>query len=182
MTLWSVVVGLGFSLIGAVCVLLVIVGLPGAWIMLAVAALIDLLLAPRVGDGAAFFGWWAIGAGAVVALLGEVIETLAAAEGARRGGASVRGAIGATIGGIVGAIAGTILIPILVVGSLVGAALVAVAGAVLGELTREGMRSRATAKPATGAAIGKGLGGCAKAGDTIVALRDRKSTRLNSSH
>lgn len=158
MTLWSVGVGLVFALVGAGCVLLVVVGLPGAWIMLAIALLTDLLLAPRVGDGEAFFGWWAIGVGAVVALLGEALETLAAAEGARRGGASVRGAWGAVIGGLIGGLAGTVLIPIPIVGSLAGAALGALGGAVVGELTREGMRLRDTAKPATGAAIGKVLG------------------------
>jgi len=167
-TLWSTAVGLAFALLGAVCVLLVVLGLPGAWIMLAVAVLIDLLLAPAVGDGQAFFGWPAIAVAAGVALIGEVLETLAAAEGARRGGASVRGAVGATIGGIIGAIAGTIFIPILLVGSLIGAALGAVAGAMVGELSRPGVRLRDTAKPATGAAIGKVLGSLAKIPCAVV--------------
>lgn len=162
MTWLSATVGILFALVGAACVLIVAIGLPGAWIMLGIAVLLDLLLAPSVGDGQAFFGWTAIGVGAGVALLGEVVETWAAAEGARRGGASRRGAIGALLGGLAGGIAGTVLIPIPLVGSLVGAALGALSGAVIGELTREGVTLRDTAKPATGAAIGKVLGILAK--------------------
>jgi len=157
-TIWSASIGLGFGLVGACCVLLVVVGLPGAWIMLAIAMLTDLLLAPRVGDGAPFFGWTVIGVGAAVALLGEILETVAAAEGARRGGASARGAWGALLGGLIGGIAGTVLIPVPIVGSLAGAAIGALGGAVIGELSREGTRLRDTAKPAAGAAIGKLLG------------------------
>lgn len=167
-TAWSVVIGSGFALFGVVCVAAVVLGLPGAWIMVAVAVLIDLLLAPSIGDGQPFFGWWSIGAAGGVALVGELIEAFAAAEGARRGGASVRGAVGATIGGIVGAIVGTLVIPILVVGTLTGAALGAVAGAVIGELTREGVKLRETAKPAMGAAIGKVLGTIAKIPCAVV--------------
>jgi len=161
-TVWSVTIGIVFAAVGAACVLAVAIGLPGAWIMLAIAALTDLLLAPRVGDGQPFFGWVAIGVCAGIALLGEVVELLAAAEGARRGGASKRGAIGALVGGLIGGIAGTILILIPLVGTLIGAAIGALAGAALGELTRKGVTLRDTAKPATGAAIGKVLGILAK--------------------
>ena len=168
MTIWSALVGSIFGLVGAACVVLVVLGLPGAWIMLAIAVATDLLLAPSVGDGQPFFGWAAIGVAAGVALAGEIVETLAAAEGARRGGASRRGAIGAAIGGIIGALAGTVLIPVPLVGSLVGAALGAVAGAMVGELSRDGVRLRDTAKPATGAAIGKVLGTIAKIPCAVV--------------
>jgi len=167
-TLWSGIIGGLFALLGACCVVLVVIGLPGAWIMVAIAVVTDLLVAPSVGDGQPFFGWLAIGIGAGIALAGEVIETLAAAEGARRGGATKRGAIGAAIGGIIGALAGTILIPVPLVGSLIGAALGAVAGAVIGEVSRDGVRLRDTAKPATGAAIGKVLGTIAKIPCVVV--------------
>lgn len=162
MTLWSAIVGVTFAVIGGLCVILVAIGLPGAWIMLGIAVITDLLLAPSVGSGQTFFGWTAIGTCAGVAVLGEVVELWAAAEGARRGGASARGAVGALVGGLVGGIAGTLLIPIPLVGSLAGAALGALGGAVIGELTREGVTLRDTAKPATGAAIGKVLGILAK--------------------
>lgn len=168
MTLWSALVGTLFGLGGAACVALVVIGLPGSWIMLAVAVATDLFLAPHVGGGGPFFGWTAIVASAVVAVVGELLETFAAAEGARRGGATARGAIGATIGGIIGAVLGTVLIPILVVGTLAGAAIGAVLGAVIGESSRQGVRLRDTAKPAAGAAIGKVLGSLAKVPCAVV--------------
>jgi len=161
-------VGTLFGLAGAACVFLVVIGLPGSWIMLAVAVATDLLLAPNVGSGEPFFGWTAIGASAAVAVVGEALETFAAAEGARRGGATARGAIGATIGGIIGALLGTVFIPILVVGTLAGAAGGAVFGAVIGEMSRQGVRLRDTAKPATGAAIGRVLGSLAKVPCAVV--------------
>lgn len=169
MTLWSALVGSFFGLIGAACVVLVVIGLPGTWIMLAIATLLDLLLAPSVGDGAAFFGWKALGICAGVGVVGEILELFLAAEGARRGGASRRGAIGATIGGIIGAILGTIFLWFIpIIGSLIGAVVGAVGGAILGELSRGNVAIRDTAKPATGAAIGRVLGTLSKIPCAVV--------------
>lgn len=160
MTWIGVASGSTFALLGAACVLLVLVGAPGIWLMVLGAICTDVFLAPRIGDGGAIFGWIPIGIAAALAVAAEVVEVAAAADGPRRGGPTRAGAIGALIGGIGGGILGTIfLLP--VVGSLIGAAMGAVAGAVVGELS-VGRTLRQSAKPAAGAAAGRLLGTLAK--------------------
>src|SRR5947207_493564 len=63
-----------------------------------------------------------------IAATGEALELLSGAWGARKGGASRRGATGALLGGFIGAVLGTFVIAIPLVGSLLGAC----AGACLG--------------------------------------------------
>lgn len=148
-----------FSLFGLVCVLSVAVGLPGTWLLLLVAVLIELsdpLWLPA-GDRSTF-SWWTLGAVFLIAVLGEVLESAASAIGAKYGGASRRGMIGSLVGALIGGIAGTILILIPVVGSVVGAVLGAAVGASLGEMTVDGTRLGSTMRPAGGAAIGRLLG------------------------
>lgn len=83
-------------------------------------------------------GWGVVIALFLFAVVGELIELLTAALGAKRAGASKRGAILALIGSLVGGVIGMFVgIPIPVIGPLVGAVLCggvgALAGAVLGE-------------------------------------------------
>lgn len=97
------------------CLALVLLGLPGTWILLGSAALVDAL------TPADLFSARTIWMGVVLALLGEALEFFAGAQGAKRAGAGRRGTRGALIGGIAGAIVGGLLLPIPLVGSLVGA-------------------------------------------------------------
>lgn len=147
-----------FTLLGLACVLLTILGVPGTWILIALAVGIDLV-----------DGWWlpeperptfsitilvvAVG----LALLGELVEFLASAFGAQRGGASRRGILGALVGSLVGAVLGTVVIPVPVVGTLAGAVLGSFGGALLGEVSA-GSSVERSMRPATGAAIGRVLG------------------------
>jgi hypothetical protein len=74
---------------GAGCVALVAVGLPGTWLMLGIAILIELVdrfYLPAASPHT--FGWWTLGTCAVLSLAGELLETLTGAAGARRTGAS----------------------------------------------------------------------------------------------
>ncbi|MBI4600965.1 MAG: DUF456 domain-containing protein [Planctomycetes bacterium] len=109
-------------------VLLVAMSLPGTWLIVLATASVAWL---RWESG--MLGWVPLVAVLGLAVLGEVLELVAGALGARKAGASVRGALGAMAGGIAGGILGTIFIPVLVVGSVLGAALGAFGGAVLGE-------------------------------------------------
>lgn len=102
---------------------LVIVGLPGIWIAIAIALIVEWWQPGSVG-------WWAIGISAALAALAEIAEFFAGAAGAGAAGGSKRAAFAAIAGGIVGAILGTIflaMIPILgtIIGSVVGAGLAA---------------------------------------------------------
>jgi uncharacterized protein YqgC (DUF456 family) len=154
----AVSVGVLFCLAGLACLALSILGMPGVWILIALAVGIDLI-----------DGWWleasqrptfSIGvlvAAVLLAAAGELVEFLASAVGASRGGASRRGIVGSLLGALFGALAGTLLIPVPVVGTLAGAVAGSFLGAVLGELAA-GRTARGSIRPATGAAIGRVLG------------------------
>jgi uncharacterized protein YqgC (DUF456 family) len=149
-----------FALLGLGCLLLVVVGLPGTWVLLGLAFVlegVDAALLP--GDTAVTFGWELLALCAGLALVGEGIEALAGMAGAKFGGGSRRAMVGAFAGGIVGAIFLTPVLPIPVVGTLVGAMLGAFLGAFVGEATGAEARGREhNLRAAFGAAIGK-LGG-----------------------
>jgi uncharacterized protein len=149
-----------FCALGALCVFSIIFSIPGAWIMLALAGVIEFCdqfyLPPERQQT---FGWWVLGVCLGLVALSEVLEFAAGAAGAKSGGASRRGMIGALIGGIVGAIALTGLIPIPVIGSLIGAMVGSFAGAIIGEVSGEKPKTvGGSMKPAIGATIGRLVG------------------------
>lgn len=161
----SLLVALLFTLLGLGCLVLVVIGLPGTWILIALAVIVELIDRHYL-DGAdpETYGWWTIGACAALALVGEVIEAVAGAAGTKAGGGSRRGMVGAMIGGIVGAIVFTPLIPIPVVGTLIGALVGTFAGAVIAERSREEPPDApSTLKAAGGATVGRLLGTVGKA-------------------
>lgn len=157
-----------FALFGLGCVLLMLLGLPGTWFMIGLAVLVDLV-----------DGWWlpqedrptfsilVLGIAVALAALGELLEFVASALGAKKAGATGRGVFGALAGSLVGAVAGTVLVPIPVVGTLAGAVAGSFAGAVLGEVSA-GRSIEHTMKPATGAAIGRVLGTLGKLPFTVA--------------
>lgn len=182
-----ILVGIVFFVLGAVCVISIILQLPGAWIMIALALVIELidgLWLPETRTST--FGvwvvseWWIIVTCLLLAGLGEVLEFFAGVLGAKKGGASKRGMWGSLIGGIAGAIIFTfVLVVIPVIGSLIGAVIGTFVGAVIGELSappaevdgetvipsmKTDLRGkvRGSLKPATGATIGRILGTLSK--------------------
>jgi hypothetical protein len=167
--------GLGlFALLGVGCVLLVVMQLPGLWLMLLLAAGLQCLDAFVLHEDPGSAGWWALGIAFLLAVAGEVVETAAGAAGAHVGGGRRRGMVGALLGAMLGAVLGTFIIPIPVIGSLLGAIGGAFAGAMVGEMTGAQGRSVAAAlKPASGAAAGRAAGTlakCALAGIALVVL------------
>ena len=91
-----ILVGLVFTVVGFICVLTVVIQLPGVWMILALAVIIevlDTLYLPE--DRATTFGWWLLGGCTLLAVIGEIIEFGAGALGAKHGGSSRRGMIGA---------------------------------------------------------------------------------------
>lgn len=155
-----------FLLVGLGCMILIVFQLPGVWILLALALLIE------VFDGwylteepPVTFGWWVLGLGLGLAALGELIEFVAGMMGAKKAGSSRRGMWGALIGGIVGAF--LLAVPIPIVGALIGAIVGTFAGAFLAEMTVHEATVRGSVKPAMGASIGRILG---TAGKLAVAI------------
>jgi uncharacterized protein YqgC (DUF456 family) len=157
----EILVSFGFAIFAALCVGLVAVGLPGAWIMIFAAVLIDVLDGLWLPAGAPLtFHPLTLGIAAVVAGVGELLEFMLSAAGAKRFGASGRGMIGSVVGGVLGAIGGTVVLPI--AGTIMGALIGTAAGAIAGE-TYGGEKSvREAARPAVGAVIGRVLGTLAK--------------------
>lgn len=134
-------------------VALTLLTLPGTWLMVA-AALGLQAYAPGT------FSWWVIGAVIALAALGELIEFLASAAGAKTGGGSNRSMLGATVGSLVGAVLGSpFLFPL---GTIVGGVVGAGAGAVLTEKVWVRRTWGQSAKAGGGAAVGRFIATIAK--------------------
>lgn len=157
-----------FVLLGLICLGLIVVGLPGSWILLGLAVAMELTdhlwLDPAVP---ALFGWWIIIACVIIGLIGEALELATSAVGTKVGGGNKRGMIGSLIGGMLGGLIGTGLLP--VIGTLIGALLGTFAGALVGEITGPDPKETKEALPAAIAAtIGRVVGTVAKLGFAIV--------------
>ena len=131
------------------CLLTVLLTLPGTWLMLGATALVAWL---RWDEG--MISPWTLAALLALAIAGEFLETLSSSAGARRAGASRWGSLGALAGGIVGAVAGTFVIPVPLFGSLIGACAGAAGGAVLLELST-GRPADQSARAGVGAGVGR---------------------------
>ena len=132
----------------------ILFGLPGTWLMLLCAAVVDWWLAD-----APMVGWTILLACAGLATLGEILEFFLGAAGSRGAGGSRRAAALAIVGGIVGAILGTPVVPLL--GTLIGACIGAFAGSMLGDLWA-GRPLIHTVEAGKGAAVGRFWGTVAK--------------------
>jgi uncharacterized protein YqgC (DUF456 family) len=115
---------------------LALVGLGGTWIMVGVSVLYTWLI-PAASPFQ--LGWTAVISLAVLAALGEGIEFLAGALGARKAGGSRRSIVlslvGSVFGSLLGAVAGSVVLPI--IGTLIGAILCAGLGAMGGSILGE---------------------------------------------
>jgi len=171
----TIAVAATFAFFGALTAATVLVGLPGTWMLLLLAVILELADGYLLGGAGTAtapvtFGWWLIGGGVAMAVVGEVLDLAAGALGAKQGGASRRGVLGAFLGGMGGALFGTFLLPIPLVGTLVGALAGTFFGALVGEMNDpEQKRSADEAlKPAAAATIGRVLGTIGKAGIASV--------------
>lgn len=150
------------TVLNAAGLLLVVLGLPGTWLMVAAT----LLVAWWHGDfgggsGTAMFATPVLVTIVALAAAGEITEFLAGVAGTKTAGGTRRGAIGALVGTLIGGIVGTFLIPIPVIGSLVGAC----AGAAIGAWGLElsgGRTMKASVRSGVGAGVGRFAGTVAK--------------------
>lgn len=117
----------GLTVLNVIFWVAVLFNLPGTWLMVLLAALIEWWQPDEF-----LYSWPVLYVAAGLALWGEILEFALGAKGARRAGGSKRGAVLAIVGGIVGAVIGTPLAPIL--GTLIGACAGAFAGSLLGDL------------------------------------------------
>lgn len=114
-----------------------LLSLPGNWIVVALVGLYA-WLGPEAGRVAV--AWPVVAVLGAIAVVGEVVEFVAAAFGAQRAGASRRSTMYAIVGSIGGALVGMVfgsLIPIPIVGQLVGALMCGAGGATVGAMYGE---------------------------------------------
>lgn len=106
---------------------IIIVNLPGLWLMTLAAAIYGLLTHFTLITPKTIIVLLAL------SLLGEIVDVVAAGVGAKRAGGGRRGLIGAIVGGMVGAIFFSLPVP--VIGTLAGVCIGTFVGALIGELT-----------------------------------------------
>ncbi len=151
-----------FSLTACLFILASLLGIPGGWILIALAVIVDLAQGLWLPSGSPFvFHPITIIACAFVGVAGEFVESALGGLGAKRFGASKYGIVGAIAGSPFGALAGTIFLPVPPLGTLLGAGVGAALGALVGELLAR-KRAHESLKPALGAAVGRVLGSLAK--------------------
>jgi uncharacterized protein YqgC (DUF456 family) len=161
-----------FALLGAGCVAVIPVGLPGTWLMIGLAALFEWMdgsiLPGLAGAEPVTFGWPLLLGCGVVGLAGEALEFAAGALGTRYGGGTRQGMWGAVVGGLLGGVLGTALLPIPLIGTLVGALIGTFVGAWAGERRAVDATGHARSfKAAVGATLGRLAG---TVGKTVLAL------------
>ncbi len=133
---------------------LIVLGLPGLWIMVASAVTYNLVVP---GDP---IGWFSLVAVAVLALVAELLEFTMTGRYARKYGGSRRAGWGAIIGGMIGAFVG---VPVPIVGPVIGAFIGSFCGALVAELTGGASAGDAT-RVAKGALIGRAMSTALKIG------------------
>ncbi|HYU51908.1 MAG TPA: DUF456 domain-containing protein [Gemmatimonadaceae bacterium] len=137
-----------------VSLILIVLGLPGLWIMVASAVTYNLIVP---GDP---IGWFTLVAVGVLALVAELLELVLSGRYARKYGGSRRAGWGAILGGIVGAMVG---VPVPIVGPVIGAFVGSFLGALIAELTGGSSAGDAT-RVAKGALIGRVISTALKIG------------------
>ncbi len=131
----SILIVLLFLLVLVAAWAMILLGLPGTWVML-LAAVVYAFLAPV--QAPLTLGWPALIVLALLAALGEIIELVAGMAGASGAGASRRGMMGALAGSLLGAFGGLLLgLPIPLIGSALAAILFASLGALTGAIVAE---------------------------------------------
>jgi len=143
---------LACAIIGSL--ILIVLGLPGLWIMVASAVTYNLVVP---GDP---IGWFTLVAVGVLALVAELLELSLAGRYARKYGGSRRAGWGAILGGIVGAMIG---VPVPVIGPVIGAFVGSFLGALIAEFTG-GSSARDATRVAKGALIGRVISTALKIG------------------
>jgi uncharacterized protein YqgC (DUF456 family) len=133
------------ALVIIVSEILIVLGLPGLWIMVATAVTYNLIVP---GDP---IGWFTLVAVGVLALVAELLEFTMAGKYARKYGGSRRAGWGAIIGGMIGAFVG---VPVPIIGPVIGAFVGSFLGALVAELTA-GSGARDATRVAKGALIGR---------------------------
>ena len=140
--------------------LIIPLGLPGTWVMLAAGVGYSFLVPNSIG-------MFALIGTTIVAVVAEIFEFTLAGKYARKYGGSRRAGWGAIIGGTVGAFVG---VPVPLIGPIIGAFAGSFIGALIAEFSR-GTDAEAATRVAWGALVGRAVAAALKvaAGCVIAA-------------
>lgn len=141
----------GLVLLNLFWLLLVVLGLPGNWLIVASTVAVAWWQSYRGADP--LCGVPVLIAISGLALAAEIVEFVAGMLGAKAAGGTQRGAAGALLGALLGAVLGTLLIPLPVLGTLIGTC----GGAAFGAWGFELSGGRAMG-PALRSGVGAGVG------------------------
>lgn len=145
------------ALVIVVSLLMIPLGLPGLWIIIASAFAYRILVPGTIGV-ITLVGITIMG------IVAEVFEFTLAGQYARKYGGSRRASWGAILGGTIGAIIG---FPVPIIGPIIGGFAGAFAGALVGEMSR-GKDAGNAPRVATGALIGRAIAAAMKTGVGVV--------------
>jgi len=149
-----------FALIG---VALTMLTLPGIWLALLVALLVDIFWAP------AMLSWQLLTAVGAIAIGAEFAEFFSSAAGSGRERGSGRGMIASLVGAAAGMLVFQILIPVPIVGAIIGGVVGAGVGAFAGEKLWAGRPWVESWRSGRGAAVGRALSIIVKTGFAVAA-------------
>lgn len=138
-----------------VSLVLVVLGLPGLWVMIASAVAYRILLPDNP------ISWFTIIAVTSLAIVAEVFEFTLTGKYARRYGGSRRAGWGAIIGGFIGMMVG---IPIPIIGSVIGAFAGSFVGAFIAEISGGQSNTAGATRVAKGALVGRVVATAMKVG------------------
>jgi uncharacterized protein len=142
------------TLVLILSMVLIVLGLPGLWLMIATAITYNLIVPGRP------ISWLTIALICILGVGAEVLDLTLTGRYAKKYGGSRRAGIGAIIGGIIGGMVG---LPIPLFGPVIGALVGSFAGALVAEY-REGRDAVAASRVATGALLGRVAGTVVKVG------------------
>lgn len=134
---------------------LVVLGMPGLWVMIASAVCYKILVPDHT------IGWFTIAAITFLAVCAEVFEYTLTGKYARKYGGSRRAGWGAIIGGFIGMMVG---IPVPVIGSVIGAFAGSFVGAFIAEMSGGQSTTAGATRVATGALVGRVVATALKVG------------------
>ena len=150
LTIWLILVLL--LVVNAAGVFLVVMQLPGTWLILLATGLMSWQQPQRIT-------WVALLTLASLAVIGELVEFFASVRGGRKAGGTRHGAVLGLILAIVGAIVGSVFIP--PIGTLIGSCLGAGIGSYMGDRIA-GRSHQDAAAAGKGSAVGRLWGTIAK--------------------
>lgn len=145
------------AMVLVISLLMIPLGLPGLWIIIASAFAYKILVPGTIGV------LTLVGI-VILGIVAEIFEFTLAGQYARKYGGSRRASWGAILGGTIGAIIG---VPIPIIGPIIGGLVGAFAGALFGEMSR-GKEAGNAPRIATGAMIGRAVAAAMKTGVGVV--------------